>query len=102
MHRILFTAALLAVAPACVHAQAAAPKSAASAGTTTVARKSHNPFGAVIQELTRAAQEQAATAKATRSAAPAPTPGSRDAAPKAAPASAVPATAPVLADSNRS
>jgi hypothetical protein len=102
MHRILFTAALLAIAPACVHAQAAAPKVDAPVAPTAVARKSHNPFGAVIQELTRAAKEQAATAKATRSAPPAATPGSRDATPKAAPSSAVPATAPALADSNRS
>jgi hypothetical protein len=100
MHRILFTAALLALAPACVHAQAAAPQ--ADTGAQATARKSHNPFGAVIRELTRAAQEQAATAKAAHPATPAATPGSHDVAPKPTPTSAIPAAAPALADSNRS
>jgi hypothetical protein len=101
MHRILFTAALLALAPACVHAQAVAPKADASSATQTP-RKSHNPFGEAIRELTRAAQAQASTTKAAHAPATAAPTGTRDAAPKATPTSAVPATAPVLADSNRS
>ena len=95
MHRILFTAALLALAPACVHAQAATPKADAPA-VAPAASKSHNPFGAAIRELTRAAQLQAAAAKAPQP--PAPGTATRDVAPKAAPAPA----APKLADSNRS
>ena len=98
MHRILFTAAVLAFAPVCVHAQAATPKAEAGTDATAKPHKSMNPFGAAIRELTRAAQEQAASEKAAH--APS-TARPRDATPKA-PASAVPATAPVLADSNQS
>ncbi|WP_133478925.1 hypothetical protein [Cognatilysobacter segetis] len=96
MHRILFTAALLALAPACVHAQAVTAKADPAAAPASP-RKSHSPFGDVIRELTRAAQAQAAASKATTNAAPA----SHDAAKPAAPPRtiAVPATAPVLADS---
>lgn len=101
MHRILSIAALLAFAPACVHAQAATPKAVAAAPAQATARKSHNPFGEAILELTRAAREQAATSKAAGNATK---PVTHDVAPKplSTPLSSVPAGAPVLADSNRS
>lgn len=96
MHRILFTAALLAVAPACVHAQAVPVRADAQPASQATARQSHNPFGAAMIELTRAAREQAATAKAGN--APQTAPRAQGPAPKQAPAT----DAPTLADSNRS
>jgi hypothetical protein len=102
MHRIQFTTALLAIAPAVVHAQAATPKAVdAAAPEQAPARRSHSPFGEAIIQLTRAAREQAA---ATKAAAPGAKADARPSAPKpvSAPVSALPAGAPVLADSNRS
>jgi len=95
MHRILLTATLLALAPACVHAQDAASPARAE---PAAARKSHNPFGAAMLELTRAAREQAAAtpAKAASNAASAP---ATPAAAKAPAGPARPATAAVLAAS---
>ena len=94
MHRILSTIALLALAPACVHAQAAPPKAEAPAPAQAAPRKSHNPFGAAMLELTRAAREQAAAKAAP--AEPAATTTTREA------TKPVQREAPVLADSNRS
>lgn len=109
MHRILTTVALLALAPACVHAQAAATKATGAADaprSTPAARRSHNAFGEAILELTRAARAQAAAAAETAETADA-TPVKKAASPakadtKAVPAASLPADAPVLADSNRS
>jgi hypothetical protein len=108
MRRILTTIALLALAPACVHAQAAAKKATTDADAAHDApapakRRSHNPFGEVILELTRAARAQAATTAGTDDAAG----PKKDAAPARAtvsplPAAPLPSAAPVLADSNRS
>jgi hypothetical protein len=99
MYRILFTAALLAIAPACVHAQAA-PAKPASDVAAQAPRRSHNPFGAAIIELTRAAREQAAATSASPKTA---VPAARDAtSPKSPNASPAAATAPTLADANRS
>ena len=100
MYRILFTAALLALAPACVNAQAATPKPGTDSAAQATPRKSHNAFSDAIRELTRVAQEQAANEKAAHAAAPAVATARRDATAKNAAPPAIPATAPVLADSN--
>ncbi|TZF89862.1 hypothetical protein [Cognatilysobacter lacus] len=101
MHRILFTAALLAVAPVCVHAQAAptkaAPAKAASDAASPVPRRSHNPFGAAMLELTRAAREQATAQQAT-----AKTPAHDAQTRKAPHATPATTTSPALADADRS
>ena len=103
MHRILITAAVLAALPVCAQAQSTpTTKDASETAKQTAPRRSHTPYGEAIQELTRAAREQAATAR------PAPAvpaaPGARDATHKTAPVAPVPvpAVAPALADSNRS
>jgi hypothetical protein len=101
MRRILITAALLVLAPACVHAQAASTNSDARA-THATPRKPHSAFGDVIRELTRAAQEQAAATKAATPAATA-APSARKGAKASNTPAVVPATAPVaLADSRQS
>ncbi|GAB1596899.1 hypothetical protein [Lysobacter claricitrinus] len=64
MRRILSLALAALIAPACVHAQSSngpAPSAPATGADTTPAKaKPKSAFGAVMAELTRAAQQQAA------------------------------------------
>ncbi|MGY3266901.1 hypothetical protein [Lysobacter sp. HA35] len=63
MRRILSVALVAFIAPMCVHAQsttAVVASSNADASASVAKSKPKSPFGAVMAELTRAAQEQAA------------------------------------------
>ena len=98
MSRLLPLLILSCALPVCAWAQQA-PDASAGVGTATAPvaqKKSRNPFGAVIAELTRAAQQQAEAshAKAAAPTADAPAPAQRD---TASGAHGVPVA---LADSN--
>lgn len=100
MSRLLPVLILSCALPICAWAQQA-PAASAGVGTATATapvaqKKSRNPFGAVIAELTRAAQQQAEAshAKAAAPTADAPAPAQRD---TASGAHGVPVA---LADSN--
>ena len=97
MSRLLLTLVLSCAVPVCAWAQQTATPAAADTPAANAAqKKSRNPFGAVIAELTRAAQQQAEAshAKAAAPTADAPAPAQRD---TASGAHGVPVA---LADSN--
>ena len=98
MSRLLLTLVLSCAVPVCAWAQQTATPAAADTPAANAAqKKSRNPFGAVIAELTRAAQEQARAQRTKPTAsAPAPTTPAHAATP-AAPAAVLPVA---LADSN--
>ena len=100
MSRLLLTLVLSCAVPVCAWAQQTAPSATADSPTSApnvAKKKSRNPFGAVMAELTRAAQEQA-EAQRTKPAASASAPATpAHAATPAAPAEVLPVA---LADSN--